>query len=231
MSPIVNPDCIENEFCTDTEDSDDYNSKLHDKVNERPFKSSTPSVERMNNIPDLNIKVKLESKSLWDEFNKIGTEMIITKFGRRMFPILKISVEELEPLSKYIILLDIIPIDNNKYKYINSKWNITDRSELHSTGRFYIHPDSPATGTHWMKKDIHFQKVKVTNNLLDRNGYIILNTMHKYIMRLHVVKTNDILSLKTSHFNTFSFNETKFIAITAYQNDKVTYFISTILIL
>jgi hypothetical protein len=30
----------------------------------------------------LNIKMVLESKSLWDEFDKLGTEMIVTRSGR-----------------------------------------------------------------------------------------------------------------------------------------------------
>ena len=32
--------------------------------------------------PDPNIKVNLENDDLWQNFNKIGTEMIITKMGR-----------------------------------------------------------------------------------------------------------------------------------------------------
>ena len=32
--------------------------------------------------PDPNIKVNLENDDLWKSFNKIGTEMIITKMGR-----------------------------------------------------------------------------------------------------------------------------------------------------
>jgi len=29
-----------------------------------------------------NIKMVLESKSLWDDFDKLGTEMIVTRAGR-----------------------------------------------------------------------------------------------------------------------------------------------------
>lgn len=254
MSPIANPDRFLNssDQGNQQKDSDQDRSTLTLSNDEQRFNSSTPkskslvvnieAVEKMykkinfnqeypsktykiNNEPILDIEVKLKSKNLWDQFNEIGNEMIITKFGRCMFPIFKISVAKLEPQSKYILLLDIIPSDNNKYKYNNSKWNITnDKIEPHSsTDRFYIHPDSPATGIHWMKKDILFRKVKVTNNLHDKNGYIILNSMHKYIIRLHVVKTNDLSALQSSHYNTFSFNETKFTAITAYQNDKVSF--------
>lgn len=46
--------------------------------------------------------------------------------------------------------------------------------------------------------------------------------MHKYQARLHIVKANDLQSLPWANFNTFQFEETKFIAVTAYQNEKIT---------
>lgn len=36
---------------------------------------------------------------------------------------------------------------------------------LFSTGnRVYMHPDSPNTGAHWMRQEISFGKLKLTNN-------------------------------------------------------------------
>nr|KAG5687370.1 hypothetical protein BaRGS_027258 [Batillaria attramentaria] len=49
----------------------------------------------------------------------------------------------------------------------------------------------------------------------------ILNSMHKYQPRFHLVRTDDILKLPYSAFRTFVFKETEFIAVTAYQNEKV----------
>ncbi|XP_016529675.1 T-box transcription factor TBX2 [Poecilia formosa] len=46
--------------------------------------------------------------------------------------------------------------------------------------------------------------------------------MHKYQPRFHIVKANDILKLPCSTFRTYVFAETQFIAVTAYQNDKIT---------
>ena len=45
--------------------------------------------------------------------------------------------------------------------------------------------------------------------------------MHKYQPRFHLVRANDILKLAYSAFRTYIFPETQFIAVTAYQNDKV----------
>lgn len=38
--------------------------------------------------------------------------------------------------------------------------------------RTYVHPDSPALGSHWMKEPISFQKLKLTNNTLDQQGHV-----------------------------------------------------------
>lgn len=50
----------------------------------------------------------------------------------------------------------------------------------------------------------------------------ILNSMHKYQPRFHIVRANDVLKLPYSTFKTYVFPETEFIAVTAYQNEKVT---------
>ncbi len=71
------------------------------------------------------------------------------------------------------------------------------------------------TGFHWMKQVVSFQKLKLTNNGCDRNGLIILNSMHKYIPRLHIVEEGKTI-------NTFLLNETAFMAVTAYQNEAIT---------
>lgn len=47
--------------------------------------------------------------------------------------------------------------------------------------------------------------------------------MHKYQPRLHIVRCKDLNTLKVSNFITFIFKETEFIAVTAYQNEKVTF--------
>ncbi|KAA0201060.1 hypothetical protein HAZT_HAZT006477 [Hyalella azteca] len=50
----------------------------------------------------------------------------------------------------------------------------------------------------------------------------ILNSMHKYQPRFHLVRANDILKLPYSTFRTYVFKETEFLAVTAYQNEKIT---------
>lgn len=49
----------------------------------------------------------------------------------------------------------------------------------------------------------------------------ILNSMHRYQPRLHIVKANNVLKLPSSTFRTYIFSETEFMAVTAYQNEQV----------
>lgn len=49
----------------------------------------------------------------------------------------------------------------------------------------------------------------------------ILNSMHKYQPRIHVVRADDTYKHPYSNFKTFTFSETVFIGVTAYQNEKV----------
>ena len=63
------------------------------------------------------IKVSIESKSLWDEFDQLGTEMIVTKAGRRMFPTFQVKVSDLDPNSDYMLMMDFVPLDDKRYRY------------------------------------------------------------------------------------------------------------------
>ena len=45
--------------------------------------------------------------------------------------------------------------------------------------------------------------------------------MHKYQPRFHIARTDSIVDLGWCPFRTYVFKETEFIAVTAYQNEKV----------
>ncbi|CAL8249870.1 unnamed protein product [Boreogadus saida] len=46
--------------------------------------------------------------------------------------------------------------------------------------------------------------------------------MHRYHPRFHIIQADDMFSVRWSVFQTFSFPETAFMAVTAYQNTKIT---------
>uniref|UniRef100_A0A1A9WC48 T-box domain-containing protein n=1 Tax=Glossina brevipalpis TaxID=37001 RepID=A0A1A9WC48_9MUSC len=173
--------------------------------------------------------VVLETKSLWDKFHEQGTEMIVTKSGRRMFPTFQVRIGGLDPQATYIMMMDFVPVDDKRYRYAfhNSSWVVAGKADPISPPRIHVHPDSPAPGANWMKQIISFDKLKLTNNQLDENGHIILNSMHRYQPRFHIVylpPKNPSLneSEHSSHYRTFIFPETSFTAVTAYQNQRVT---------
>ncbi|XP_058491890.1 T-box transcription factor TBX3-like, partial [Solea solea] len=181
-----------------------------------------PDILEGGEMEEDQCKVYLEASDLWRQFHKCGTEMIITKSGRRMFPPLKASCVGMDRKAKYILLMDVVAADDCRYKFHNSRWMVAGKADPEMPKRMYIHPDSPATGEQWMSKVVNFNKLKLTNNISDKHGFTILNSMHKYQPRFHIVKVNDVLKLPYSTFRTYVFSETEFIAVTAYQNDKIT---------
>ncbi|XP_076369500.1 uncharacterized protein LOC143256309 isoform X2 [Tachypleus tridentatus] len=117
-------------------------------------------------------KVTLESKELWERFHTLGTEMVITKGGRRMFPPFKVRISGLDNEAKYIMLMDIVAGDDCRYKFHNGRWLMAGKADPEMPKRMYIHPDSPSTGEQWMQKVVSFHKLKLTNNISDKHGYI-----------------------------------------------------------
>nr|XP_046231961.1 T-box-containing protein TBX6L-like [Scatophagus argus] len=168
------------------------------------------------------IAMTLENSDLWKSFHSIGTEMIITKHGRRMFPHCSISISGLQPFANYVIMVDMVPVDSFKYKWKKEQWEVAGKAEPQPPCRTYMHPDSPAPGSHWMKQSLSFLKMKLTNNTLDQHGHIILHSMHRYYPRFHVTQADSPYTVRWGPFQTFSFPEMTFTAVTAYQNPKIT---------
>ncbi|KPP63683.1 brachyury proteinA-like [Scleropages formosus] len=164
-----------------------------------------------------DIRVALEDGELWAKFKELTNEMIVTKTGRRMFPVLRVGVSGLDPNAMYTVLLDFVAADANRWKYVNGEWVPGGKPEPQSPSCVYIHPDSPNFGAHWMKTPVSFSKVKLSNKL-NGGGQIMLNSLHKYEPRIHIVKVGGIQKMITSR----SFPETQFIAVTAYQNEEIT---------
>ncbi|XP_025925789.1 brachyury protein isoform X3 [Apteryx rowi] len=163
------------------------------------------------------LRVTLEDNDLWLRFKELTNEMIVTKNGRRMFPVLKVSVSGLDPNAMYSFLLDFVAADGHRWKYVNGEWVPGGKPEPQAPSCVYIHPDSPNFGAHWMKAPVSFSKVKLTNKL-NGGGQIMLNSLHKYEPRIHIVRVGSPQRMITSH----SFPETQFIAVTAYQNEEIT---------
>ncbi|XP_069068675.1 T-box transcription factor TBX22 [Pleurodeles waltl] len=200
-----------------------------DEEEKRP--KSESGAEGRAAAPTPVTQVELQGSELWKRFHDIGTEMIITKAGRRMFPSVRVKVKGLDPVKQYYIAMDVVPVDSKRYRYVyhSSQWMVAGNTD-HSciTPRLYIHPDSPCSGETWMRQIISFDRVKLTNNEMDDKGHIILQSMHKYKPRVHVIVQDSrfdlcqIPSLPAEGVKSFSFSETEFTTVTAYQNQQIT---------
>ncbi|XP_050582379.1 T-box protein 2-like [Bombus affinis] len=185
------------------------------------------------------VKIELQNRQLWQQFHAETTEMVITKGGRRMFPSIQLTITGLEPRARYCVLLEVEPASDRRHKYVGSGgglektcgnargWTSAGPAEPQPRidRRIYLHPDSPATGTHWMQHSLKFDKLKLTNNAVDPRNNVVLTSMHKYIPRIWIIRSDDATRLSDlySHpASAFKFNETQFIAVTAYQNENIT---------
>lgn len=76
---------------------------------------------------------------------------------------------------------------------------------------------------------VSFYKLKLTNNFQDKDGHMILHSMHRYIPRLHIIPlpngdppTADTPVVLGPESMTFTFPQTEFMAVTTYQNFRIT---------
>ncbi|XP_077159994.1 eomesodermin homolog isoform X2 [Paroedura picta] len=177
----------------------------------------------------LRAQVFLCNRPLWLKFHRHQTEMIITKQGRRMFPFLSFNITGLNPTAHYNVFVEVVLADPNHWRFQGGKWVTCGKADNNMQGnKVYVHPESPNTGAHWMRQEISFGKLKLTNNKGANNNntqMIVLQSLHKYQPRLHIVEVTEdgVEDINdSSKTQTFNFPETQFIAVTAYQNTDIT---------
>lgn len=91
-----------------------------------------------------------------------------------MFPTCRVSFNGLRPDGRYSVLMDIVPVDKKRYRYAyhRSSWLVAGKADPPAPARLYVHPDSPFTGEQLRKQIVSFEKVKLTNNEMDRHGHV-----------------------------------------------------------
>jgi len=177
------------------------------------------------------VSVTLENNSVWKQFYSCGTEMILTKQGRRMFPYCRYRLSGLDPVQKYSLVLSIVPSGQYRYRWNVSKWEVMGPAEhqAQSLIRAFPHHYSPCQGSEWMNCLVSFYKLKLTNNPQDPQGHMVLHSMHRYIPRLHIIPVPDgdvpmpdqpvVMGPESM---TFTFPQSEFMAVTTYQNFRIT---------
>ena len=159
-------------------DNDIIEPDMIEKIKKEP--NQKKRISGKSNSPTLDdLKCSLENKDLWDKFSEFGTEMIITRTGRRMFPTVRCSFANVDKMSvssgaKFHVLLDIVPADNKRYRYAyhRSQWLVAGKADPAPLHRLYPHPDGPFSLDQLRKQVTSFEKVKITNNESDNSGQV-----------------------------------------------------------
>ncbi|OQR77554.1 T-related protein-like [Tropilaelaps mercedesae] len=162
-----------------------------------------------------------------------------------MFPVIRVQLSGLESSARYSIRLELNQIGTNRYKFHGTEWVASGKGEVASSQSVFRHQDSPNTGAFWMKGPVAFNKAKLTNKPTADPRYIVLNSLHVYEPRVIIVREeiDGFGETPISHHRvvcsgqapistltpfasvrewSFPLRETQFVAVTAYQNERVT---------
>ncbi len=75
----------------------------------------------------------------------------------------------------YHVVLDVVPSDERRYRYAyhRSSWLVAGKADPPPPRRLYPHPDGPfAPGQLNRRHVVSFEKVKLTNNDMDKTGQV-----------------------------------------------------------
>lgn len=101
-----------------------------------------------------------------------------------MFPTVRCSFHGIETIlqraqmsghdMRFLVLMDIVPMDAKRYRYAyhRSSWLVAGKADPPSPCRLYTHPDAPYSLDQIRKQVVSFEKVKLTNNEMDKSGHV-----------------------------------------------------------
>lgn len=111
----------------------------------------------------------------------------------RMFPHLQLNIAGLQENLNYCIVVEIVVASGHRHKHCGSNandenmnriggWTKAGQAEQQPTieERIYVHPESPASGAHWMQHMVSFNKLKLTNNNTKRGSNV---RIHVFLRR------------------------------------------------
>ncbi|RKP04063.1 hypothetical protein CXG81DRAFT_16490 [Caulochytrium protostelioides] len=202
-------------------------------------------------MPSSNLPlVGLENVELWNQFHSVQNEMIITKIGRCLFPTLRFYAVHLEPKRRYRFYLDIALLTPCRFRFLNGTWHqATDvdvEGSVHPAPELYLNPLASQSGEFWMANGISFVKAKISNRWVQAavargprmvqdqidyesngvahlgKGHFPCTSFHMYQPRLHMIAYPLPHEMgQQARTTTFLWNQTRFIAVTHYQNERV----------
>nr|XP_014427305.1 T-box transcription factor TBX1 isoform X2 [Pelodiscus sinensis] len=140
----------------------------------QPSRSCAPPLSRQKGEARTQLSVSSQSRRLRAGACSDTRVVVFLSCPRRMFPTFQVKIFGMDPMADYMLLMDFVPVDDKRYRYAfhSSSWLVAGKADPATPGRVHYHPDSPAKGAQWMKQIVSFDKLKLTNNLLDDNGHI-----------------------------------------------------------
>jgi len=176
-------------------------------------------------FPHLMI-LEVDNIDLWARFQACErNEMIITKNGRCLFPLLKFNMffdkkdEEPGPDSILSFALSMERVDSYKWKYRHGHWHSTNQisptsssAHIEPSTHIYEPESSPATWSFIKQEGLNFSKVKLTNrkgstasritrlpisNILTPSSYFSLSSFGYYVPVVYAIDWSVFLKKHT----------------------------------
>ncbi|XP_032236039.2 T-box transcription factor TBX19-like [Nematostella vectensis] len=162
-----------------------------------------------------SVRAHLKEGFLWKAFHEHQNEMLLTRAGRRLFPVPSFRLEGLDPKTRYSCELRLVSSDYKRYSFNmrTSKWLPIGTVCCMEPSR-YCHPMGGSLGADWLDDGARFDKLKIGN--VHRQKVVGLESQRKY--RLQLVITS--LAPRCERWF-FDFPETEFMTVTCYQNPEI----------
>ena len=76
-----------------------------------------------------------------------------------------VTLRGLNPTTDYNLTLKMASADQYRYKFLAMQWTKAGDSEVNQneSKQVFLHPDSPSSGSFWMKRPISFRDIKITH--------------------------------------------------------------------
>lgn len=164
----------------------------------------------------------------------MGNEMIITKNGRCLFPLLRFLVdlnkEAEEGLLEEMFYVSIVmqPLDNGRWKYVGGKWRTMGSTcELSDKNDRYLKSvqavGSPMTLGNLISRELSFAKLKLTNSQTKAHetNHILMSSFRYYQPNIIIQRVTGDKRRADEMVGRWPVPQAEFIAVTHYQNPRI----------
>lgn len=71
----------------------------------------------------------------------------------------------------YSMEVEVIPSDNNRYKYVSvTGWRVNGVASQQEGNKRMCHPDGAQSGEYWQRNGVAFKRIKLTNKKTAKEG-------------------------------------------------------------